>query len=139
MRAALFAIILAVLPLPALAGATALTALNVRAGPGTDHPVIDVLRPGEGVAVAHCQPGWCLIRSRHGDGWASAGYLAGLVDRHQRVARHVIVDHVAVDRVIVVERRRVARFPEPWSEPIFPPRRLPMPWPYAVQYPERFW
>lgn len=110
-------------PLPALADATALTTLNVRSGPGTGYRVVDVLRPGETVAVAGCRPGWCFVHTRHAAGWASAGYLAGLVDR-----------------VVVVERHRpVARWPEPWSEPTFPPRRLPVPWPHAVQYPERFW
>ncbi|HEY9010321.1 MAG TPA: SH3 domain-containing protein [Devosia sp.] len=134
---------LALLPLPALAGATALTTLNVRSGPGTAFPVIDVLRPGEGVAVAGCRPGWCFIRSRHGEGWASAGYLAGLVD-HPVDAVVVVhpADVVVVDRVVVVERRRhkpVARWPEPWNEPTYPPRRLPSPYPYPVAWPERFW
>lgn len=129
---------LALLPLPALAGATALTTLNLRSGPGTAYPVIGVLRPGDGVAVAGCRPGWCFIQSRHGEGWASAGYLAGLVDRH----RHEGVAPVVVDRVVVVERHRykpVVRWPEPWNQPLYPPRRLPSPYPHPVSWPERFW
>ena len=119
----LLLVLLIFLPLPALADATALTTLNVRSGPGTGYRVIDVLRAGESVSVAGCRPGWCFVHTRHTAGWASAGYLAGLVDR-----------------VVVVGRYRpVARWPKPWSEPIFPPRRLPVPWPHAVQYPERFW
>ena len=127
MRLLLAALLFAVLPLPALADARALTTLNVRSGPGTGYPVVDVLRRGEAVAVADCRPGWCFVHTRHAAGWASAGYLAGLVDRH----RHRVV--------VVREYRRVARWPEPWSEPIYPPRRVLGPTPYAVQYPEKFW
>lgn len=148
MRALLLAAFLAALPLPASAGATALTALNVRSGPGTAYPVVDVLRPGESVAVARCRPGWCLVHTRHTAGWASAGYLAGLVDRprlvEKRVVRKkvVVVDHVDVDHVVIVHGPRhkpVARWPEPWNQPIYPPRRLPSPYPYPVAWPERFW
>lgn len=129
-----------ILPLPALADATALTALNVRTGPGTVYPIVDVLRPGESVAVAKCRPGWCFIHTRHTAGWASAGYLAGLVDRPRVVRKKVvIVDHADVVVIHGHRHRPVARWPEPWSEPIYPPRRLPSPWPHPVDWPERFW
>jgi uncharacterized protein YraI len=142
MRLLLAALVFAALPLPALADATALTTLNVRSGPGTGYAVVDVLRRGEVVDVAGCRPGWCFVHTRHSAGWASAGYLAGLVD-HPRAARVIVAPrHVVVDRVVVIERhryRRVARWPEPWSEPIYPPRRVLGPTPYPVQYPEKFW
>jgi uncharacterized protein YraI len=139
MRALLLTFALVLLPLPAFAGATALTALNVRAGPGTAYHVVDVLRPGEAVAVADCRPGWCFIQSRHGAGWASAGYLAGLVDHDRVIAVHP-AEHIVIERVVIVrQHHRVARWPEPWSEPTYPPRRLPSPWPHAVEWPERFW
>jgi len=113
------------LPLPVLADATALTTLNVRSGPGAGYRVVDVLHRGEVVDVSGCRPGWCFVHTRHAEGWASAGYLAGLVDRHHRV--------------VIREHRRVARWPQPWNEPIYPPRRALGPTPYAVTYPERFW
>lgn|SRR5690349_18023835 len=127
MRLLLTALAFAALPLPAFADATALTTLNVRSGPGTGYHVVDVLHRGETVDVAGCRPGWCFVHTRHAAGWASAGYLAGLVDRHHH-------------RVVVVrERRHVARWPEPWNQPIYPPRRVLGPTPYPVQYPEKFW
>jgi len=128
LRLALATLALAALPLPVFADATALTTLNVRSGPGAGHRVVDVLHRGEVVDVVGCQPGWCYVHTTRAGGWASAGYLAGLVDRphHHRV-------------VVVYKHRHVARFPEPWSEPIYPPRPVMGPAPYGVRYPERFW
>jgi len=142
LRLLIAAVAFAALPLPVLADATALTTLNVRSGPGTGYRVVDVLHRGETVHVASCRPGWCFVHTSHAAGWASAGYLAGLVDG-RRAARVIVAPrHLEVDRVVVIERhrhRRVARWPEPWNEPIYPPRRVLGPVPHAVPYPERFW
>jgi hypothetical protein len=60
---------------PAMADmiAAATTDLNVRAGPGTQYPVIGVIGAGQAVNVEGCLSGggWCKV----GDGWASAKYL----------------------------------------------------------------
>lgn len=136
LRLALATLAFTAVSLPVLADATALTTLNVRSGPGTGYRVVDVLHRGESVDVAGCRPGWCFVRTRHAEGWASAGYLAGLVDGH----RHRHVDRHHRHHVVVIEKhRRVARYPEPWNEPIYPPRRVMGPAPYGVQYPDRFW
>jgi hypothetical protein len=62
---------------PALAAmmATATTNLNLRAGPGTQYPVVGVIGAGQSVPVDGClsSGGWCRV----GGGWASAGYLSG--------------------------------------------------------------
>lgn len=49
--------------------------LNVRGGPGLDHPVLDTLRAGERVLVNHCQNDWCQITHVGIDGWVFAPYL----------------------------------------------------------------
>jgi len=137
LRLALATLAFMAAPLPVIADATALTTLNVRSGPGTGYRVVDVLYRGESVDVAGCRPGWCYISTPRAKGWASAGYLAGLVDGHHH-HRHADVHHHR--HVVVIEKRRhVARWPEPWNEPIYPPRRVMGPTPYGVQYPDRFW
>src|SRR5262245_24530161 len=66
---------LAITAAPAMADmiAAATTDLNVRAGPGTQYPVIGVIGAGQSVNVEGCLNGggWCKV----GDGWASAKYL----------------------------------------------------------------
>ena len=47
--------------------------LNLRAGQGTNHSVIDVLPQGSMVDVTGCGDGWCYVRDR--GGYASASYL----------------------------------------------------------------
>jgi len=51
------------------------TALNVRESPGTRHPVIDVLRPGQSVIVTSCRGGWCSVNQSGPSGWVSERYL----------------------------------------------------------------
>ncbi len=126
LRLVLAALAFAAMPLPVFADATALTTLNVRSGPGSGYRLVDVLHRGEIVDVVGCEPGWCYVHTSRAGGWASAGYLAGLVDRPHRV-------------IVVRKYRQVARWPEPWSEPIYPPRRHMGPAPYGVTYPDRFW
>jgi uncharacterized protein YraI len=71
------------------APATATVDLNVRAGPGTNYPVIDALPAGETVNVLGCTGSWCEISMGGGSGFASANYL----ERAGRAARtRVIVE-----------------------------------------------
>jgi uncharacterized protein YraI len=72
--------------------ATALTDLNVRAGPGPEYPVIGVIRAQEPVTMVGCIEGslWCQINHKGKEGWAYAQYLA---------------TQSAGNRVIISERR----------------------------------
>ncbi|MFG1395699.1 SH3 domain-containing protein [Roseixanthobacter pseudopolyaromaticivorans] len=54
--------------------ATVLGDLNVRAGPGTNFPVIGSLVRGMNVQVMSCTPAWCSIGWR-GPAYVSAAYL----------------------------------------------------------------
>jgi uncharacterized protein YraI len=64
---------------PALADmlATASTNVNVRAGPGSQYPVVGVLGSGQSVQIEGCINGsrWCRLST--GEGWVSSRYLAG--------------------------------------------------------------
>lgn len=60
------------------ASAFAATTLNVRAGAGLDHRVVDTLRRGEAVEIDYCRGSWCLVSTRGGDGWVSASYLVAV-------------------------------------------------------------
>lgn len=78
--------------------ATVTTDLNVRAGPGTQNPVIGRVGAGQSVNVNGCLEtgGWCSIATSQGEGWVSSGYLSG-------GGTHVIIDDnstaaVRVDR-----------------------------------------
>ena len=55
--------------------AQATTALNVRSGPGTGYPVVDVLSAGEEVDIRECRGSWCYVIKSGPDGWASSRYL----------------------------------------------------------------
>lgn len=54
------------------------TDLNMRAGPGTQFPVVDVLSRGRTVTVHGCVRNltWCDVTTRRDRGWVSARYLA---------------------------------------------------------------
>ncbi|MCE7027884.1 SH3 domain-containing protein [Jiella avicenniae] len=58
--------------------AIATTNVNLRAGPSTDYPVVDVLVAGEGLRVFGCLQtrSWCDVRFRGQRGWISANYIA---------------------------------------------------------------
>ena len=78
---------------PALAGAllamsgaaladtpvSALTALNVRAGPGPQYPVIGVLAAGQSATLRGCiaNSKWCTIDEAGGNGWVYSDYVTG--------------------------------------------------------------
>lgn len=51
--------------------------LNLRAGPGTDYPVVAVMSAGDGVEIYGCLSGWgwCDIFWRGFRGWAAGSYL----------------------------------------------------------------
>ncbi|HET7716891.1 MAG TPA: DUF1236 domain-containing protein [Bauldia sp.] len=57
--------------------ATATTDLNVRAGPGTQYPVVGVLEAGSAVALGGCIEGskWCSVNLSGVTGWAYSDYL----------------------------------------------------------------
>jgi uncharacterized protein YcfJ len=58
------------------ASVTAATDLNVRAGPGPQHPVIGVLGAGQAAQLDGCIASgkWCQI---NGEGWVYSAYLLG--------------------------------------------------------------
>ena len=78
---------------PALAGAllaltgtaladtpvSAVTDLNVRAGPGPQYPVIGVLAAGQSATLSGCIEGskWCTIAEAGGKGWVYSDYVTG--------------------------------------------------------------
>ncbi|MDB5538314.1 MAG: hypothetical protein JWQ89_41 [Devosia sp.] len=71
---ALFALALAA-PAATAAEAFASAAVNVRAGAGASFAVVDVLGPGQPVAIDYCRGAWCLIRQSGPDGWVNANFL----------------------------------------------------------------
>lgn len=58
---------------------TATTDLNVRAGPGPQHPVIGVLAAGQATTLNGCIEGskWCSVAEAGGQGWVYSDYLTG--------------------------------------------------------------
>ena len=57
--------------------ATVSTDLNVRSGPGVQHPVIGAIMVGEDVSVLGCidSANWCQVASGATEGWAYGDYL----------------------------------------------------------------
>jgi uncharacterized protein YraI len=51
--------------------------LNVRTGPGTQHPSVGVIRGGSTAEVGRCFQGWCEIAWGHLRGFSSQAYLDG--------------------------------------------------------------
>ena len=66
---------------------TATTDLNVRAGPGPQHPVIGVLAAGQATTLRGCIEGskWCSVAEAGGQGWVYSDYLTGNFDGQQVV------------------------------------------------------
>lgn len=58
--------------------AVATTDVNLRAGPSTEYPVVDVLVAGERLRVFGCLQtrSWCDVRFRGQRGWISSNYIA---------------------------------------------------------------
>jgi uncharacterized protein YraI len=53
--------------------------LNVRQGPGSRYPVVDVLRRGEEVRIIQCRGNFCMIEHEGPQGWVSRNYLQTLI------------------------------------------------------------
>jgi uncharacterized protein YraI len=66
---------------------TATTDLNVRAGPGPQHPVIGVLAAGQATTLNGCIEGskWCSVAEAGGQGWVYSDYLTGSFGGQQQV------------------------------------------------------
>lgn len=81
MRLAPLALILALSPLAAAAQGLVVAEnpegyLNLRGGPGTQHAVLERMRPGDRVAVLETMGKWARVRTpAGGTGWASLDYL----------------------------------------------------------------
>jgi uncharacterized protein YraI len=60
------------------ATATATTDLNIRAGPGSQYPVIGILGAGQSTEIKGClQNGrWCSVSTAGEEGWAYSAYLS---------------------------------------------------------------
>jgi uncharacterized protein YraI len=58
---------------------SAVTDLNVRAGPGSRYPVVGVLGAGQSATVTGCVANskWCTIAEAGGQGWVYSDYLTG--------------------------------------------------------------
>lgn len=63
------------LPAAQAAPGTITANVNVRSGPGTNFPVVDVSQRGQQVDVQRCQGSWCYVVKPGPDGWVSASYL----------------------------------------------------------------
>jgi uncharacterized protein YraI len=76
--AASFVAIVAVPSLAAAQDAIVTTDLNMRAGPSTSFPVVDVIPASAPVDVHGCVSGysWCDVTSQGNRGWVSASYLS---------------------------------------------------------------
>lgn len=81
-----------VLPAAAMAAQPAFTTtdVNLRAGPGTDYPVVDTIPGGARLRIQGCIAGynWCSVAWRGEYGWAQGDYLAALY----RGNRVVVID-----------------------------------------------
>ncbi len=74
----------------AAANAIATADVNLRAGPSTGYPVVDVVDGGNNVTVYGCleDGSWCDVSYHGARGWISANYLAYL-QGGQRYTRNV--------------------------------------------------
>ena len=58
---------------------TATTDLNVRGGPGPQHPVVGMIGAGQSATLNGCVEGskWCVVSQGGGEGWVYSDYLVG--------------------------------------------------------------
>jgi uncharacterized protein YraI len=77
---------------------TATTDLNVRAGPGPQHPVVGVLAAGQATTLNGCIQGskWCSVAEAGGQGWVYSDYLTGNFGGQQVVLTERPTDSVEV-------------------------------------------
>ena len=66
-------------PLGAATEAYAVTDLNLRAGPGPQYDILDVIKSEDAAMVEGCLPdtNWCKVNYGGATGWAFGEYLAG--------------------------------------------------------------
>jgi uncharacterized protein YraI len=89
----------------------ALTAVNVRSGPGSSFGVVDTLSQGEEVDVLSCRSsGWCAIEHDGPDGYVFSRYLSADVGLEASVEEDVVIidDGPANDDLDVRSRLSVA-------------------------------
>ncbi|WP_425098458.1 DUF1236 domain-containing protein [Tropicibacter sp. S64] len=69
-------------PVAAASEAYAVTDLNLRAGPGPEFTIVDVIPNDEMAMVDGCleEGGWCKVSYNGTEGWAYSEYLAGTLD-----------------------------------------------------------
>lgn len=83
----LSALLLSSIALPALAQDASVTVdLNMRAGPGSQYPVITTIPGGRSVDIYGCESGlnWCDVSWRGNRGWVYSDYLNYTYDRRTR-------------------------------------------------------
>ncbi|TNF22024.1 MAG: DUF1236 domain-containing protein [Rhodobacteraceae bacterium] len=90
--------ILAAGPLAAATSATAVTDLNLRAGPGPQYEIIGVIAGQDEAEVEACleQGNWCKVTYEGQEGWAYGEYLTAMVDE---AATAVVAPEVTIARV----------------------------------------
>ena len=74
----LSALLLAGVSAPAMADTTATTDglfVNIRSGPGVNHPVICLAWPGVPFTVTGCDGNWCAVNYLKSTGWMSASHI----------------------------------------------------------------
>ncbi len=107
--------------------AVATADVNLRAGPGTRFPVVDVVRRGATVAVIGClaDRAWCDVGYQGRRGWLSSRYISTFYDRNQVfVARPLYATPVIVFDFGYWDRwyRSYPWYGQRWRHP---PRRYP--------------
>ena len=63
---------------PALADTTATTDglfVNIRSGPGTNHPIICLAWPNVPFTVTGCSGNWCTVQYLKSTGWMSSHHI----------------------------------------------------------------
>lgn len=90
-------------PASAQVAATATTDLNMRAGPGPNYEVVDVIDGNDTVTVVGCLPqsAWCRVRHEGREAWAYGDYLTAQVENAPVIVtqRREIVPEAAWDPV----------------------------------------
>jgi len=77
-RTAMIATLLTGLAVPAFAGTKATTDglfVNIRSGPGVNHPPTCLAWPNVTFSVTKCEGGWCHVEYLRSSGWMSAKHI----------------------------------------------------------------
>lgn len=118
----------AFLALPGIAeaqNAMATADVNMRVGPGTQHPVIATLPAGAPVTVRGCVRGysWCDTSYRGTRGWVSGRYLAGAEPRYRGRALADIGPQLGIGIIAGAVFSELLRDRRDWRRAGPPPRR----------------